>query len=122
MIDFDGTVLAAADAAFAEQVVWLASAYPSQLVAAIFFDGMMEDRLKDEIIVTERVTRLNLRASNLPRAPREGDRFQVQGRLYDLIEALPDGLGAVSCVLRLTSNLDASRPNLPPVVPVSAIP
>ena len=117
MIDFDALVLAAADAAFAEQVTWLGGDYPSALVPGIFFDGVIDEHMKDDILVVERVTVLNVRESVFPRRPREHDRFQVQGRLYEVVQAAPDGLGAVSCTLRLTNNADASRPLLPPVAP-----
>ncbi len=115
MIDFDALVLAPADAAFAEQVTWLVDDYPSALVPGIFFDGVIDEHMKDDVLVAERVTVLNVRESNFPRRPRVHDRFQVQGRLYEVVQALPDGLGAISCALRLTNNTDASRPFLAPV-------
>lgn len=120
MLDFDATVLAAAQAAFAEMIVWLPGDYPSSQVAAIFFDAVPEEKWQDGVAVTERVTRIDLRLSDFARTPQQGDLFQVRGRLYTVTEALADGVGGLSLRIRLTTDLDASRAQLAPVAAAGA--
>lgn len=120
MLDLDATVLAAAQAAFAEVVVWVPGDWPSQQVAAIFFDGVVEEKEQDGIVVTERVTRIDIRRSAFPRIPAQGDLFQVRGRLYTTVEALDDGVGCVSLRIRVATDAEVTRAMLPPVAAPSA--
>ena len=115
MIDFDATVLAAAEAAFAEMVLWVPADYPAAQVAGIFFDGAIEEKWQDGVAVVERATRLNARRGAFPRAPVQGDVFQVRGRSYAVSDARDDGVGGVSLLLRLATDTDATHAQLAPV-------
>ena len=115
MIDFDASILAAAEAAFAEMVLWVPGDYPPAQVAGIFFDGTVEEKWQDGVAVAERVTRLDVRRAAFPRAPAQADVFQVRGRSYTVSEAVDDGVGSVSLLIRLATDADAERAQLAPV-------
>ena len=115
MIDFDATALAAAEAAFAEQVGWYASDYPAATVNAIFFDSMPETKFQDSTEVTNVVSLLGARAGQFPRLPAQGDLFNVRGRFYVASEVQPDGVGSVKIRIRLATDLEARRAAQAPV-------
>lgn len=114
MIDFDATVLAAAQDAFGEQVTWLSADYPSQSVKAIFYGATQETKFRDGLEVVETVTMLSVRVGTFARAPEPDDFFRVRGRLYVATEVTPDGVGAARIRLRFASDSEAARPALPP--------
>lgn len=113
MIDFDATVLAAAQDAFGERVLWLPSDYPSQSVTSIFYGATQETKFRDGVEVTEVVTLLSVRVGGFARLPQSGDLFQVRGRLYVATEVTPDGVGAARVRLRFASDQEAARAPLP---------
>lgn len=115
MIDFDGTVLAAAEEAFAEQVGWYPADFPPATVNVIFFDAMKEIKFQDATEVTDVVSLLGARLSGFPRLPAQGDGFRIRGRFYVASEVQPDGVGAVKIRVRLASDTDARRAAQAPV-------
>ncbi len=115
MLDLDATVLAACEAAFAEQVGWYPAEYPPAFVAMIFFDGTTESKFQDGTEVTAPASFLSGRQAGFARLPFQGDLFRVRGRWFYATEVLPDGAGAVKIRLRLASDAEARRAPMPPV-------
>ncbi len=111
MIDLDGTVLAAAQAAFGEAVIYFAAGEPGVQVSGIFDDRWVEAKIPGSPVVEEVGVRtvLNVRASALPQVPLQGDQFHVRGRLYEVSEpAAVDTFGDVHLFLRLADDAQAA--------------
>ncbi|MBW4089900.1 MAG: hypothetical protein HIU82_02155 [Proteobacteria bacterium] len=119
MIDFDATTLAAAQAAFGEQVTYLPAAGPPVTVSGIFDDCWRDQKFQDGLEVITTRTVLNVRLSTLPGLPGQNELFRIRGRLYALAEpAEPDTDGDVRLYLRLASDAQAAIP-LAPAVPTA---
>ena len=111
MIDIDGTVLAAAQAAFGEAVIYFAAGGAGVSLTAIFDDRWIDAKIPGPPVVEEVGVRtvLNARASALPRVPQQGDQFHVRGRLYEVSEpAEVDTFGDVHLFLRLADDAQAA--------------
>ena len=111
MIDLDGTVLAAAQAAFGEAVIYFPAGEPGVSLTGIFDDRWVEAKIPGSPVVEEVNVRtvLNVRASVLPQVPQQGDQFHVRGRLYEVAEpAEVDTFGDVHLFLRLADDAQAA--------------
>lgn len=115
MIDFDATVLAAANAAFGEPVYYYSALGGPFPVSGIFNDRYQELKFQDGIEVVDISIVLGTRANQYPVQPVQGDLFLVRKILYAIRAPVePDGLGDLKIKLRAATNEDAARMRLPP--------
>lgn len=108
MIDFDATVLAAAHAAFGEVAAYLPGAGGLYTVSGIFDDKWVDDKLQDGMQSVGTRTVLNVRRSDLPCDPAQGDLLRIRGRVYAVTEPPePDTYGDTRLYLRLADDAQA---------------
>lgn len=113
-VDFDATVLAAAEQVFAETVTWYPGWSGPAVVQGIFNDRFHETRFQDATEVVELRPVLNARVIRFTRQPVQGELFRIRGVLYAVTNVEPDGVGDLRMYLRLASNEEAARLPLPP--------
>lgn len=114
-VDFDATVLVAANAAFGTTVYYYTALTGPLTLTGIFNDKYQETKFDGGLEVTETSIVLGIRAALFPVEPVRGEYFRVRGILYvisDPPEA--DGLGDLKIRLRAASNEEAARMRLPP--------
>ena len=107
MIDFDGLVLAATQAAFGDPLVWLPQNGPQVAGSGIFNEWATVVRWEDNVEVRENHPIVCVRESQLGARPAQGDGVQLRGRLYIVTDVAPDGVGDVRCVLRYATEAEA---------------
>jgi hypothetical protein len=98
MIDFDATVLAACDEAFAETVEYRPSDGPPAAIVGVFFDRfrLVQFDPVSEAMVSTTHPILCCRAVQFPRVPVKGELFVIRGELYAIRDAEPDGMGQIA--------------------------
>ena len=113
MIDFDATVLAAANAAFGEDcpVVYLPGTGEQITLPpgnGIFNDQFQEMKFSgtEGVPVISQAIVLNVRRSLLPCLPVQTELFRIRGLLYAITNVEPDGLGDLRIDLRLAETPD----------------
>lgn len=118
MIDFDATVLAAAGAAFGEQVTYLPGSGGALTVTGVFDDRWQEVKYQDGVEMVGTRTVLNLRQSALPALPVQGELLRIRGRIYVIAEPPEaDTVGDVRLYLRAATDAQASVPLSAPTAP-----
>ena len=110
MIDFDATVLAAANAAFGEPVIYYPFFAAPLALTGIFNDRYQETKFQDGVEIIETSIVLGIRAVLFASQPLQGSLFQIRGVLYLVSDPPePDGLGDLKIRLRAASNDEAAR-------------
>ena len=118
MIDFDATVLAAGQAAFGEAVTYLPGGGGALAISGIFDAHWQEEKFVGGMSVIETRPVLNVRESDLPQAPVQGELLRIRGRLYAIAEPPEaDTVGDVRLFLRLANDAQAAIVPAAPVAP-----
>lgn len=119
-IDWDAGLLAPSEAAFGIPVTYLAgdgrviSTGPDGTpLLGIFNDRWSTTSFQDNEEVRSGHPMVSVRASRLPQAPVQGELFRINGKLYQVTETDPDGMGDLRVHLRAATDTDASRVPLP---------
>ena len=118
MIDYDGGVLAAAQAAFGEQVLYLPGVGGALTISGIFDAHWQEEKFVSGMSVIETRPVLNVRESTLPQPPVQGELLRIRGRLYAIAEPPEaDTMGDIRLFLRLANDAQAAIAATAPVAP-----
>ena len=120
MLDFDNLVLAACQAAFGEQALYLSGAGAAATLDIIFDDRFAEVKFEDGSEIVEVKPVANIRASALAALslplPCQGELLRIRGRLYVIVQPPEnDTMGDVRLTLRLASDAEAARIPTPPI-------
>jgi hypothetical protein len=115
MIDFDVLVNAPCHAAFGQTVTYYPGSGPMLSVQGVFTDKFVQTSFQDGAEIVSFRTVVNVRAALLPATPVQGELFRIQGVLYVVNTAEPDGMGDIRIYLGLASDREAHRIPLPPV-------
>jgi hypothetical protein len=83
---------------FGERVVYWPSCEPSFEIRAVF-DASFQMVDAGGAMIQSTQPRLGVRLSQFSQDPREGDRVEVRGTIYDVIEFHPDGQGGANLLL-----------------------
>jgi hypothetical protein len=101
--DLTDTILKHTSETFGERVVYWPAEEPSFEIMAVF-DAAFQMVDAGGAMVQSTQPRLGVRLSQFSQDPREGDRVEVRGTIYDVVEFQPDGQGGASLMLHRCSN------------------
>lgn len=98
-LDLTDTILKHSTETFGESVVYWPKAAPSFETQGVFDAAFITVDPSSGIRIQSTTPRLGVRLSQLPCEPAEGDRVEIRGRVYDVVEAQPDGQGGAVLLL-----------------------
>lgn len=101
-LELTDALLKQTTATFGERVVYWPASEPSFEIRAVF-DASFQMVDAGGAMIQSTQPRLGVRLSEFAQEPREGDRVEVRGTIYDVIEYQPDGQGGASLMLHRCS-------------------
>lgn len=90
---------------FGEPAIYWPKSEPSFPITGVFFRNFQTQTATQNAVLQSSEIRLSVKLDQFPAEPDEGDRVQVRGQTYGVIEYRPDGLGGADLILQSdTSN------------------
>lgn len=102
-LELTDALLTQATSTFGERVVYWPASEPSFEITAIFDATFQMLEPGGNAMIQSTQPRLGVKLSDFACPPAEGDRVEVRGTIYDVVEYQPDGQGGAMLMLQRCS-------------------
>lgn len=104
-LDLTDSVLKHSTETFGEAVTYWPKESPSFETTGVFDQAHIEVDPSSGMRIQSTTPRLGVRLSQLTAEPGEGDRVQIRGQVYEVVESQPDGQGGAVLILHRCSHV-----------------